>query len=108
MIGTVGGNPAHPARTGSSAAGVSSRTPVTPVQPTRSRGWSGQSGQSGAFKRSAGPGGTGWSSSGGRMPRRFGRGVGRAGAGAGGSATISAYPGIVFFFLLIHLFFQLL
>ena len=42
---------------------------------------------SGARRHSAGPGGSCWSSGGGRMPMRSGGSGGRAGAGAGGSAT---------------------
>jgi len=105
VTGAVGGTPAHPAGTGLSGAGVSSRTLRTPVQPTCCRGWSGWSG---ARRRSAGPGGSGWSAGGCRMPTHFGGGGGRAAACAGGRATTEAYSGIVFFFLLIHLVFQLL
>ena len=54
----IGGTPAHLAGTGPSGAGVSTRTPRTLVHPSCSRGWSGTSG---ARRRSAGPGGSGWS-----------------------------------------------
>jgi len=54
------------------------------VEPTRGRVWSGWSW---ALRRSASPGGSGWSSGGGRM-QTGSRGRGRkAGAGAGGSAS---------------------
>ena len=84
VTGAVGGTPAHPAGTGQSGAGVSSCTPRTLVQLSRGRRWSGWSE---ARRRSAGPGGSGWSGGGSRMPKHSARGAGRAGAGAGGSAT---------------------
>ena len=84
VTGAIGGTPAHHAVTGLSEAGVTTCTPRTPVQPTCGRGWSGLSG---ACRRSAGPDGTGWTAGGGRRPTRSGGGCGRAGAGAGGSAT---------------------
>ena len=78
----VGGTPGHPAGTGRSGDGVSSRTLRMPVQPTCDRGcccWSR------ARRHSAGPGGSGWSTGGGRMPSGSGGGGVRAGAGPGGS-----------------------
>jgi len=84
VTGAVRGTPAHRAGTRPSEAGLSSRTPPTTVQPTRDRGLSGWSG---VHRRSAGPGGTGWSRGGSRMPTRSRGGAGRAGAGAGGSST---------------------
>jgi len=84
VTGAGGGTPAHAAGTGLSEAGVSSCTPRTPVHPTCGMGWSALSG---ARRCSAGPGGSGWSSGGGRMPTHSGGGDGRAGAGTGGCAT---------------------
>jgi len=106
-VGTwaVGGTPAHPAGTGPSRARVSSGTPRRTLQPT---GGMGLRGWSGARRCSVGPGGSGWSGGGGRIPTCPGGGSGRAGAGTGGSPTPKVYSGIVSFFLLIHLFFQLL
>jgi len=84
VTGAIGGTPAHPAGTGPSGAGISSHIPRTRVQPTRGWGWSGWSG---ARRGSARPRKTGWSHGGGKMPTSSGGGSGRAGAGAGGSAT---------------------
>ena len=82
--GAVRGTLAEPAGTRRSGAGVSCRTPRTPGQPTRCRSWCGCYG---APSRSEGPGGSGWSGGGGRMPTPSRGGREQAGAGAGGSPT---------------------
>jgi len=74
VTGAVGGTPGHLAETAPSGAEVSSRTPRTPVQPTHGRSWSGWSG---ARRHSAGPGGSGCSGGGGRMPTSSGGDGGR-------------------------------